>query len=89
MVILSILASTTALLLRVVYYAMFIRVILSFFVTEEGPIMALLAFITEPVAAFFRFLLSLFGIGENSPIDWGFFVGMLAISMLQMLLPAV
>ena len=71
-----------------VYYAMLARVILSFFGVEDSPLMALLAVITEPVAAVFRFLLSLFGIGDQSPVDWGFFVAMFAVTFAQYMLPA-
>ncbi|MBO5790441.1 MAG: YggT family protein [Clostridia bacterium] len=89
MVFTYLLVNTTLVLLQVVYYAMLARVILSFFGVEDGPMMALLAIITEPVAALFRYLLSLFGIGgEGSPIDWGFFVAMFAITFAQFALPA-
>lgn len=67
---------------------MLARVILSLFVSEEGPLLMLLAYITEPVAALFRALLGMFGIGENSPVDWGFYVAMLAVVMVQFALPA-
>ena len=88
MVVTYLLVNCTLVLLRVVYYAMLARVILSFFGVEDSPLMALLAVITEPVAALFRFILSLFGIGEQSPVDWGFFVAMFAVTFAQMMLPA-
>ena len=56
MVVTYLLVNCTLVLLRVVYYAMLARVILSFFGVEDSPLMALLAVITEPVAALFRFL---------------------------------
>lgn len=88
MVVTYLLVNCTLVLLRVVYYAMLARVILSFFGVEDSPLMALLAVITEPVAALFRFLLSLFGIGDQSPVDWGFFVAMFAVTFAQFMLPA-
>ena len=88
MVVTYLLVNSTLVLLQVVYYAMLARVILSFFGVEDSPLMALLAVITEPVAAVFRFLLSLFGIGDQSPVDWGFFVAMFAVTFAQYMLPA-
>jgi uncharacterized protein YggT (Ycf19 family) len=85
-----ILAKTIALLLDVVYFAMLARVLLPFFVIpEESKLYALAAVLTEPIIIPFRFLLMKLNIGQNSPLDWSFFIAAISLSVVQSMLPAI
>ena len=88
MVILYILAQTIRLFLSLVYFAMFIRAILSWFIAEDGNVvMAILMFITEPFIVPVRFLLSRFRFVNECPIDISYMVAFGLIILLQAFLP--
>ena len=80
-----------SILLDVLIWAMFFRVILGFFGADEeaGGLPFLLACLTEPVIAPVRALLSMFGIGEDSPVDVGFFATSILLMMISTFLPQV
>ena len=70
--------------------AMFVRAILSWFMPdEEHIVMRLLYAVTEPVVMPVRALLYRFGVGEDVPVDIAFFVTMLALMVIEILLPVV
>ena len=83
------LASFARILLEVLSLAMMIRVLLPIFFNPDGNrIYELTVVLTEPVVAPVRALLAKLNIGQNSPIDWGFFTAYLLLSILQTVLPA-
>jgi len=85
-----IIAKTISILLDIVYFAMLARVILPFFVVpEESRLYALAAVLTEPIIIPFRFIMMKLNIGQNSPLDWSFFVAAVALSILQSALPPI
>ena len=88
--VLIIFAKTVSVMLDAVYLAMLVRMILPFFVNpEENRIYALTVLITEPVILPVRFLMVKLNIGQNSPIDWSFFVTAILLSVLGSILPAI
>lgn len=88
MVILYILAQTVRLFLSLVYFAMLLRALLSWFVEEDGNvIMALLVFVTEPFISPVRFLLSRFRFVNECPIDISYMAAFFLIMILQAALP--
>ena len=77
-------------MLDVIYFAMLVRMILPFFVNpEENKIYALSLVITEPVIIPVRLLMVKLNIGQDSPIDWSFFVAAILLSVLQSALPVI
>ena len=88
MVALYILARTGQILLGLIYSAMFLRAILSWFIhDEESVVMGLLAFVTEPVVAPVRGFLMRFRFIRECPIDLSFMVAFMLIFFLQQILP--
>ena len=88
--VLIIFAKTVSVMLDAVYLAMLVRMILPFFVNpEDNRIYALAVLITEPVILPVRFLMVKLNIGQNSPIDWSFFVTAILLSVLGSILPAI
>ncbi len=88
MLFLYILAQTGYLLLGLVYLAMLLRAILSWFVRdEESVIMAFLSMITEPVIMPIRYFLMRFRFVQQCPIDISFMVSFVVIVFVQQLLP--
>ena len=88
--VLLIFAKTVSVMLDAVYLAMLVRMILPFFVNpEDNRIYALAVLITEPVILPVRFLMVKLNIGQNSPIDWSFFVTAILLSVLGSILPAI
>lgn len=78
------------LLIDVLLTAMMLRVILQWTdPEEEGRVSRLVGVMTEPVIIPVRALLSLFGIGEDSPMDIGFYVTSLLLVALRIFLPQV
>lgn len=70
--------------------AMFLRMILSFFVdAEENRFALFLACITEPFIIPVRFLLMKFNILQNTPFDWSFTISYIILMLVQAMLPAV
>ena len=78
------------LLIDVLLTAMMLRVILQWTDPEvEGRVSRLVGVMPEPVIIPVRALLSLFGIGEDSPMDIGFYVTSLLLVALRIFLPQV
>lgn len=85
---LYILASTVRIFLGVVYFALFVRAILSWFIMDNGNvIMTVLGVLTEPFVAPIRFLLSHFRFVQESPLDISYLVAFLVLIVLQNVLP--
>jgi len=69
---------------------MFLRAILSFFMTpEDSRFLYLLAVLTEPFVVPTRAVLAAFGVGEDTPFDIGFFVTYLILVISGYLLPSI
>ena len=83
------LATTVALALRVIYFAMFIQAILSWFVTDDNMIMAVLSRITAPVILPVRAILSRIPAVARLPIDLSFLVAFVLLVFLMGALPTV
>lgn len=82
-------ASTVALFLRVVYIAMFLQAILSWFVMDDSPIMAILSVVTMPVIFPVRALLSRIPALQRIPIDLSFLVAFVLLVIVMGALPAI
>ena len=88
--VLFIIAKTISLLLEAVSLAMLLRMILPFFLEpEESRLYTLMFCVSEPFIAPVRMIMIKLNIGQNSPIDWSFFVTYILLSVLQMLLPVI
>lgn len=88
MVLLYILARTGQVLLGLVYFAMFLRAILSWFIREEESVlMGLLAMVTEPAIIPVRGILMRFRFVQECPIDISFMATFMLIFFLQQALP--
>ncbi len=88
MAILYIFAQTVNLFLGLVYFAMLLRAILSWFMPEDGSaLMGILVFITEIFITPVRFLLSRFRFVNECPIDISYMAAFLLLAILQMALP--
>ena len=83
------LATTVALALRVIYFCMFIQAILSWFVTEDNVIMAVLSHITAPVVLPVRAILSRIPALARLPIDLSFLVAFVLLVFVMGALPPV
>ena len=85
-----IIAKSIQLLLSLVSLAMMVRALMPFFFdVEESRIYIIACFISEPLVAPVRMIMVKLNIGQNSPIDWAFFVTYLAVWILQSFLPAI
>ena len=89
MEILYLIAKVIDILLGVIYFAMFLRVILSLFTSPENKLNLLCVLITEPFIAPFRLLLMKLNIGQDLPIDMSFMVAYLALFLIRLLLPII
>ena len=90
MVFLDIFARTIGLILQLVSFSMLLRMILPFiFNPEESRLYALAYCISEPFIAPVRFVMVKMNVGQNSPIDWSFFVTYILIWVIEGLLPIV
>ena len=75
-------------MLEVVYFAMLVRMICSFLLNVEESKIYLIAFmITEPFIIPVRLLMVKLNIGQNSPIDWSFFITSIILSIVTVFLP--
>ena len=85
-----ILAKTVSLFLGAIMIAMIARMLMPIFVdVEENSLYTLAVAVSEPFVAPFRALLAIFGIGENSPIDLGFFLAYFILYFLRTAFPAI
>ena len=69
--------------------AMFLRVILQFFVADDNKFIIFCYAVTEPFIIPIRVIMEKLNVGQNSPIDIPFFIAYIFITILQMLLPIV
>ena len=83
------LAATVSLALRVIYFAMFIQAILSWFVSEDNVVMAVLTVITAPVVLPVRAVLMRIPAISRLPIDLSFLVAFVLLVILMGALPPV
>lgn len=85
-----IIAKTISIILDIAYFGMLARMLLPLFINvEESRLYAIAFAVTEPFVAPVRFIMFKLNIGQNSPVDWSFFVASLLIYVLKMLLPAI
>ena len=88
--ILHIFATTVELMLSVTMLAMAARMILPLFVEPESSrIYVFSALISEPLVAPVRFLLSVFGVGDNMPIDIALPTAYFLLMIIRMFMPAL
>lgn len=88
MLFLYILARTGQVLLGLLYTAMFLRAILSWFIRdEESVLMGFLAMVTEPIIYPVRNFLMRFRVVQQCPIDLSFMATFMLVFFLQQLLP--
>lgn len=81
-----VLIATVRLALLVLKLCMLARALFSFFPSDDNPLLALLAFITEPVIYPVRALCDRFGIGDGLPIDIPFFITFVILSVISAVL---
>ena len=85
-----IIAKTVQIILSLASFAMLMRVLIPFFTDpENNRFYILCAIITEPFIVPIRVVMAKLGIGQNSMIDWPFFVGYIFISLLNTVLPMI
>ena len=88
--VLFIIAKSVQLLLLLVSLAMMIRALMPiFFDVEDSKIYLLSCFISEPLIAPVRLIMVKLNIGQNSPIDWAFFVTYIIVGIIESMLPVI
>lgn len=88
--VLFIFAKSVQLLLALVSLAMMVRALMPFFFdVEESKIYLIACFISEPLIAPVRMIMAKLNIGQNSPVDWAFFVTYLIVWILETMLPVI
>lgn len=74
-------------LLTVIYFAIFIRVILSWLpLDEDGPFVSFVYLITDPIILPIRSMLERTGLFQNSPIDFSTLIAMILVMLVQTLI---
>lgn len=74
-------------LLTVIYFAIFIRVILSWLpLDEDGPFVSFVYLITDPIILPIRAMLERTGLFQNSPIDFSTLIAMILVMLVQTLI---
>ena len=86
---LYVLAATVSLALNVIYFAMFLYAILSWFMMEDAPIMQVLAMITAPVILPVRAITSRIPALQNSPVDFSFLIAFVLLLFVMNALPPI
>lgn len=86
---LYVLAATVALLLNLLYIAMFLEAILSWFLPEDRLIMVILTTITSPIVLPVRMLLSRIPAIARLPIDLSFLAAFILLNVVSSMLPAL
>ncbi len=84
-----IIAKIVSIGLSVLSLAMFLRVILQFFASEDSKFVIFCYAITEPFIIPIRVIMDKLNVGQGSPIDIPFFVAYIILTVLQMFLPIV
>lgn len=82
-------AQVVSLGLSALSLAMFLRVILQFFVAEDNKFLIFCYAVTEPFIIPIRVIMEKMNVGQNSPIDIPFFVAYIILTLLQMFLPMI
>ncbi len=75
--------------MRVIYIAMFIEAILSWFLTDDHPVMAVLLCVTAPIVLPVRAFLSRIPALQRIPIDLSFLVAFVLLVFIMNALPPV
>ncbi len=90
-IVFAVLAKTVSVFIDFIALAMLIRALLSFFVQdpESNPVFMFVGVVTEIVVTPVRFVMFKLNIGQDSPIDWAFFVTYILISILGSMLPII
>jgi uncharacterized protein YggT (Ycf19 family) len=90
-IIFSVIAKTVSLFFDFVLLAMMIRAILSFFVKdpEGNPLFMFVGVVTEIFVTPVRFIMFNLNIGQDSPIDWAFFVTYILMTILGSMMPVI
>ncbi|MBQ8397092.1 MAG: YggT family protein [Clostridia bacterium] len=79
-----VLATFVDVLLAVLYFAIFVRVILSWLpLDEDGPFVSFVYLVTDPIILPIRALLDRTGLFENSPLDFSTLIAMVVLMLLQ------
>lgn len=86
---LYLIASTVAVFLNVLYVAMFLEAVLSWFLPEDHILMTVLTTLTAPVVFPVRMLLSRIPAIAELPIDLSFLVAFLLLGFVAGSLPAL
>lgn len=74
-------------LLTVLYFAIFIRVILSWLpLDEDGSFVSFVYLVTDPIILPIRALLDRMGLFENSPLDFSTLIAMVLVMLVQTLI---
>ncbi|MBQ3126870.1 MAG: YggT family protein [Clostridia bacterium] len=74
-------------LLAVLYFAIFIRVILSWLpLDEDGSFVSFVYLVTDPIILPIRALLDRMGLFENSPLDFSTLIAMVLVMLVQTLI---
>ena len=87
--VLYVLAATVKLALEVIYFAMFLYAILSWFVMEDAPIMYVLAVITSPVVLPVRAITSRIPALQRAPVDFSFLIAFVLLMFVISMLPPI
>ncbi len=82
-------AKAVEIYLGLVSIAMFLRIILQFFASEDNVLLKLSIVVSEPFIIPVRFIMAKLGIGQNSPLDIPFFITYLILAILQTILPII
>ena len=89
-IILYLIAKTVSIILGLVMVSMIARMLLPIFVDAEGnTVYTLACLISEPFITPARAILLHLNIGQDSPIDWAFFLTYLILSLLRSAFPAI
>ena len=85
-----ILAKSVAIALEVASFAMIIRMILPFFIEPTESRLYVISFcVTEPFIIPVRAAMEKLNIGQDSPIDWAFFVTYILMTILGSMMPVI
>ena len=85
-----IIAKSVSVFLGVIMLSMIARMFLPIFVDIEGnALFTFVCVVTELFITPVRAILIAFNIGQNSPIDWAFFISYLILSFIRSALPVI
>jgi len=74
-------------LIQFLSWMMMLRAILSWFpINPDNPVVRFLRFVTEPIIAPFRSLLSRSGLFSNLPLDFSFIIAFIVLQLLATLI---